>query len=120
MNRLTKIHFAFFLSFSFLLGNVEHTSAQTRIIMITEMGVIPPTMTFKKGESVELVVHNQNHLVRTFTIPALQVSSPLLMKGEMASIRFTPDQPGEFNYHAHTVSFGNERYTGVLTITENE
>lgn len=118
MNTLTKISLALCLWLTILLPVSHHASAQTAMVTITDMGLIPTAITFKKGEKVELIVQNQDDIVRSLVIPKLNAASPLLMKDEMASIQFTPTQAGKFYYHANSAQFGNDRFTGVLTITE--
>jgi len=118
MNILQKISLVLFLWLTILFPYTHLASAQTGMVIITDIGLIPNNMTLKKGEKVELIIQNQDDMVRSFVIPKLNVSSPLLMEGEMASVQFTPDQTGSFHFHANSPQFGNNRFTGVLTIIE--
>ena len=88
------------------------------MVIVTDMGLIPTTLTFKKGEKVELIIHNQSDIVRSFVIPKFDATSPYLMNGEMATVQFTPDQTGTYHFHANTSQFGDDRFTGSLIITE--
>lgn len=86
------------------------------IIVITDMGFAPQTLTFRTGEAVQLIIHNQDDEVHRLVIPQLNLSSPYLMKGEMAALRFTPQQSGSFPYHANSSKWGDPRFTGTLII----
>lgn len=86
------------------------------IIVITDMGFAPQTLTFNEGEAIQLIIHNQDDQVHAMVIPKLNLSSPYLMKGEMATLRFAPQQSGSFQYHANSSKFGEPGFTGTLII----
>ncbi|RKD21752.1 hypothetical protein BEP19_14100 [Ammoniphilus oxalaticus] len=93
-------------------------AAQPKIIVMSEQGFIPQQMAFKKGAQVELIVHNQGKLARRFVIPGFAVTSPFLMEGEMASIRFIPNQTGSFPIQGATSHTAEDPLIGSFVITE--
>ncbi len=108
---LVLVHIAAFLNTS-----METKAEASGIIVITNMGFVPKTLTFSEGEVVLLVIHNQDDQVHRLVIPKLNLSSPYLMKGEMATLRFTPHESGSFLYHVTASKFGDNGYTGTLII----
>lgn len=119
MNILQKANSKILFSLFFLIVTllpVQASAATYKMIVITEMGMIPETLSLNQGDDVQLMIHNKNGKVHKFMIPKLNVQSPYLMEGEMAMVTFKATEPGTFFYHVNSPQFGQAGFTGTLTV----
>lgn len=70
----------------------------------------PAEIRVKKGEKVKLVM-NSVDMMHDFNIDELGVKIPIAKAGETATVEFTPDKVGEFEYYC---SVGEHRKNGQV------
>ncbi len=59
----------------------------------------PQFLTVPVGEKVKLRVRNVDTVMHGFAIPALQVDAGEIKAGHAATVEFTPDTPGQYDYY---------------------
>lgn len=118
MNRSFAFTFARYVLLFLTVFASTPASAETKMVIITDHAFIPQQVTVKKNEPVALIIHNQGQYARKMFIPRFQVSTPFLMKDEMATIRFIPHQTGRFPIQARTSNPNEDALAGFITIVE--
>lgn len=74
----------------------------------------PNAINAKKGQRVKITLHSVS-MMHNFNIDELSVHSPMVQNGDTATVEFTPDRTGSFEYYC---SVGRHRQLGqVGTLT---
>lgn len=69
----------------------------------------PSTLTVKKGDTVKITFKNTGGF-HNFVIDAFNVRTPTIQDGQTASVQFTADKAGTFEYYC---AVGNHRQMGM-------
>ncbi|WP_167577984.1 cupredoxin domain-containing protein [Ammoniphilus sp. YIM 78166] len=81
-----------------LVVGASSAHAATPVVVLTETGIIPATVTVSKGEEVQLVINSKLEGMHRFTLPELGLQTRYLRAGDMVTLTFKPEKAGEFTY----------------------
>lgn len=86
-------------------------NAKEVVIEASEFKFSPVTLTFKKGETVKLVLNNIGKMPHDFVVDELGVRTKKIVGGDSDTIEFTPEKTGVFEYYC---SVGQHRQNGMV------
>jgi cytochrome c oxidase subunit 2 len=89
-----------------IVGTLAYEAYRTRdltaeiIARTPEKGNFAPgRLSVPAGEKVKLRVRNVDTVTHGFAIPALQVDAGEIKAGHTATVEFTPEVPGQYDYY---------------------
>jgi plastocyanin len=92
------------------------TMRSPQTIVINKNGFLPNQLKFKQGETISLVIHNQDEKSHNFVLTDYHVFSRDLRKGETTTIKFTAVKKGNFIFFSDTSGFPETGYRGVFEV----
>lgn len=81
-----------------LVFSASIAHAATPIVVLTQTGIIPATVTVSKGEEVQLVINSKLEGMHRFAVPELGLQTRYLRAGDMVTLTFKAEKIGEFTY----------------------
>ena len=76
----------------------------------------PSEISVKAGQTVRIIVTNEDNVDHGFTIPALNLTA-LRTTARKAVLEFTPQQPGTYEFECQVrCGMGHERMMGILIV----
>jgi uncharacterized cupredoxin-like copper-binding protein len=110
------------LNAAVFLWNKQHDRVLTikargpQTIMITKNGFVPNRLIYKKGETISLVIHNQDNKEHNFALADYHVFSPNLNAGETIHIKFRAVKIGNFPFVSDTPGVPELGFKGTIVV----